>query len=145
MGEAFDLTGLYAKERAARPIETHNTLLKKEIKAYKDVLFAFGYTAFNTTQSTTQIIASVGQYLDPDGSIQRKAEEQIANLSSQVDEYGIAAERKAFCKAEREKDEWASPSSPNGWLCVDSPNGLCSYEKSNHDDCDYCGFPDERT
>lgn len=30
------------------------------------------------------------------------------------------------------------------WYCPDSPDRLCSYEKGNLDQCDFCGQPEER-
>ena len=84
--------------------------------------------------------------LDPLGMVHSRCDGLIAEaekgLSNIVDK--LAEERKELVTAERKKDEWASPSCADGWLCPDSPTGVCSYENGDMDACDHCVFPDER-
>ncbi len=83
--------------------------------------------------------------LDPLGMVASRCDNLISEaekgLSNIVDK--LAKERKDIVVAERKKDEWASPSCAEGWLCPDSPTGVCQYQK-DWDSCDHCGFPEER-
>jgi len=84
--------------------------------------------------------------LDPLGMVASRCDNLITEaeigLSKIANE--LAKERKAIVIAERKKDQWASPSCASGWLCPDSPTGACEYENGDPDDCDHCGFPEER-
>ena len=84
--------------------------------------------------------------LDPDGELMNRCEELISNVTRAIEDMGedLAHERLTLIIAERKKDKWASPSCYDGWLCPDSPSGVCSYEDDIEDDCQHCGFPSER-
>lgn len=87
--------------------------------------------------------------LDPDGTVWAKCDKLQAEAESGIAgiKEDLAKERKEVVAAERSKDKWASPSCLDGWLCPESPIGICVYEGRNNidpDDCDYCGFPEER-
>ena len=87
--------------------------------------------------------------LDPDGKVWARCDKLQAEAESGISSIrnDLAKERKEIVAAERKKNQWASPSCMEGWLCTNSPTGVCVYEdpdEINRDYCDYCGFPKER-
>ncbi len=136
MGEEFDQTGMYAKERRARPLECAVRMLLTERQSY-------------VTMRHALMDDTVTRNLDPEGTLAIRVERAIDGLETRVESRAeaLATERREFCKAERERDRWESPSCPEGWLCPDSPTGVCSYndpEDTMNDICDFCGDPEER-
>jgi hypothetical protein len=131
-------TGMYAGERKARPLEAFCIGLSQQKRAFEDIKANLLHGPF-----------TVRAELDPQGYLAAKCEEQIVEIDQRLESRAeaLAAERRQFVQAERKKDKWASPSAPGeGWLCPDSPTGICTYENDTaiHDHCDYCGFPEER-
>ncbi len=134
----FAETGMYAKERKARPLEAFCTELYQQKQAFENVKANLLHGPF-----------TVRAALDPQGYLAAKCEEQIVEIDQRLESRAeaLAAERRQFVQTERKKDRWASPSAPGeGWLCPDSPTGVCTYENDTpiHDNCDHCGFPEER-
>jgi hypothetical protein len=124
---------MYAKERKERPFETRHIHLERARCAYAEIISAL-------------INEAVSDDLDPEGLLVEKASQRMSDLECRIESIAgvLATERRDFCQAERRKDKWASPSCGDGWLCPDSPTGVCTYENGHYDDCDHCGFPDER-
>jgi hypothetical protein len=92
-------------------------------------------------------LKTVGDVVDPAGLCALKTEQFIEDAHEAIEELtpALGKERRDFVRAERVKDEWASPSCVDGWMCPDSPNGACDYEEGGDpDSCDYCGHPGER-
>jgi hypothetical protein len=133
MGEEFDQTGMYAKERKARPLEVAVRLIASERESYVQLRQGL-------------MDATVSRNLDPDSTLAVKVERKIAECEQRIESRAeaLGTERRQFCKAERESDRWESPSCPEGWLCPESPTGVCEYEKGDWDCCDFCGDPGER-
>ncbi len=137
MSDLLSETGMYAKERKARPFEVRNIKLHAEKRAYTNILYALD-------------IETVANDLDPDGSVVKKVEARIEGIRLRLESIAdvLASERRNLCKDERKKDKWASPSAPGeGWLCPDSPTGICIHDNDPStmcDHCDYCGLPEER-
>ncbi len=136
MGEEFDQTGMYAKERKARPLEVAVRLIASELDSYIKLRHGL-------------MDDSVSRNLDPDSTLAVKVERKIAECEQRIESRAeaLGTERRQFAEAERESDRWASPSCPEGWLCHLSPTGVCSYndpEDFMNDTCDFCGDPEER-
>lgn len=139
MNRELEATGLYAKERKARPLETFCALLWQDRRAFDDIM---GHLLHGS--------ATVRVALDPQGCLAEKCYQQIEEINQRLDSRAeaLANERREFVRSERKKDKWASPSAAHvGWLCPESPTGICSYEYRggySEDTCDHCGFPEER-
>lgn len=106
-------------------------------------------TMYDSAQTVKWSLPKIRHVIDPDGSVEARCDNLIAEAEKGMEDFAdrLAKERKEYVTAERAKDEWASPSCHEGWLCPDSPTGVCIYEKTNPYDpdcCDHCGFPDER-
>jgi len=89
----------------------------------------------------------IGHDVDAKGTCEAKtikfrdqAMTDIKNLLPQ-----LTMERREYVKTVRGKDQLASPSCPDGWLCPESPAGICEYSDSDNGEyCHYCDYPSER-
>lgn len=139
MSDVFAETGMYAKERKVRPLEVFCTGLSQQKRAFEII-------KANLLNGPSAVRAE----LDPQGCLAAKCEEQLVEIDQRLESRAeaLATERRQFVQAEREKDEWASPSAPGeGWLCPDSPTGVCIHDNdlsTFNDNCDHCGMPEER-
>ena len=82
--------------------------------------------------------------LDPLGTVSSRCDTLTAEAEKALSKIAdkLADERQRIVIAERKKDEWASPSCKEGWLCTNSSTGVCSYDR--HEGCVHCGYPEER-
>ncbi len=91
-------------------------------------------------------LMNIGDVIDPEGTFGARTQEYLNSAKIAIEELTpkLCKERREFVQAEREKDEWASPSCIDGWMCPESPTGACEYENGDMDECDHCGYPEER-
>lgn len=140
MGEEFDRTGMYAKERKARPLEAYRMGQLDNIRDFKLLRDSLH----------NALVVALLETEDAGHALEHRVHAKIAELEQRIESRAgaLANERRQFVLAEREKDCWASPSAHGeGWLCIFSPTGVCTYEDPEdtmNDNCDHCGFPEER-
>ncbi len=91
-------------------------------------------------------LMNIGDVIDPEGTFRARTQEYLNSAKIAIEELTpkLGKARRDFVQAEREKDEWASPSCIDGWMCPKSPTGACEYDNGDIDECDHCGFPEKR-
>ncbi len=91
-------------------------------------------------------LMNIGDVIDPAGTFRARTLEYRDSAKIAIEELTpkLWKDRREFVQAERKKDEWASPSCLDGWMCPKSPTGACEYENGDMDECGHCGFPEER-
>lgn len=134
----YDETGMYADERKARPLEVVFKYQTRDRDAFSLIKRLLLHTSL-----------TVRGELDPQGYLVGRCRDRIEvidqSLASKAEE--LAEERRKFVQAARDADEWASPhATGGGWLCPESPTGVCTYDnpEAQDDFCDHCEFPEER-
>ena len=91
-------------------------------------------------------LKNLGNVIDPNGECAVRTQQLLDQANSDITRLTpeLGKQRREHVQTERKKDEWASPSCIDGWMCPDSLSGACEYENGDPDNCDYCGFPEER-
>lgn len=94
----------------------------------------------------------IGHAVDPKGTCEAKTtkfrDQAMADIKNLLPQ--LTLERREYVKTARAKDQLVSPSCPDGWLCSDSPAGICEYTLpedlllADEDYCRYCGYLGER-
>jgi hypothetical protein len=91
-------------------------------------------------------LKTIGDVIDPEGKFAAKVKAFLdeANTGITLLTPELGKQRREHVQTERKRDKWASPSCLDGWMCPKSPTGACEYGNGDPDDCDHCGFPEER-
>ncbi len=100
----------------------------------------------NEAQQILFGLKAIGDVVDPGGKFAANVEKFLNEARSGIELLTpeLGRQRREHVEAERRRDEWASPSCLDGWMCPKSPTGACEYENGDMDECDHCGFPEER-
>ena len=117
--------------RLACPNEAIVRVLSHRANEAQHILFGLK-TIGDVVDSKGEFTARIQKFLD-------EANNGITLLTPE-----LGKQRREHVQSERKKDKWASPSCLDGWMCPGSPSGACEYENGDPDDCDHCGFPEER-